>query len=150
MRAPAAGTVNALMTAPGAPVDGTTPIASITNLNRLAVRVDLSEFDVARVKPGLEGERERRRARRQGVPGRGASSRRSTGTDKDGVVTFPVTVSLKGVQGPRPGMNVSVRIIVAQANDVVQVPIDAVSHDDEDNATVAGHRLGRQGRRRAR
>ena len=52
VRAPGTGTVNALMTAPGAPVDGTTAIASITNLSRLAVRVELSEFDVARVKSG--------------------------------------------------------------------------------------------------
>ena len=33
-------------------------------------------------------------------------------------------------------MNASVRIIVAQVNDVIQVPVDAVSHDDEDRATV--------------
>ena len=52
VRAPGTGTINALMTAPGAPVDGTTAIASITNLSRLAVRVELSEFDVARVKSG--------------------------------------------------------------------------------------------------
>jgi multidrug efflux pump subunit AcrA (membrane-fusion protein) len=47
-----------------------------------------------------------------------------------------VTVSLKGVHGPRPGMNASVRIIVAQRNDVIEVPIDAVSRGDEDRATV--------------
>ena len=35
-------------------MDATTPIASVTNLKRLAVRVDLSEFDVARVKSGLK------------------------------------------------------------------------------------------------
>jgi multidrug efflux pump subunit AcrA (membrane-fusion protein) len=34
-------------------------------------------------------------------------------------------------------MNVSVRIIVAQRRDVVEVPVDAVSRDDEDGATVA-------------
>src|SRR6185436_8454889 len=43
VRSPGTGTINALLTAPGAPVDGTTAIASITNLSRLAVRVDLSE-----------------------------------------------------------------------------------------------------------
>ena len=52
-------------------------------------------------------------------------------------------------------MNVSVRIIVAQAKDVVQVPIDAVSQDDEDNATVAvigsdGKDVDAQGEARAR
>jgi hypothetical protein len=36
------------LTVAGAPVDGTTPVASVSNLNQLAVRVDLSEFDIAR------------------------------------------------------------------------------------------------------
>jgi HlyD family secretion protein len=125
-----------VLTVAGAPVDGTTPVASVSNLNQLAVRVDLSEFDVARVKPGLKARVSVDALGGQAFPGvvRFAAL---TGTDKDGVVTFPVIVSMQGVQGPRPGMNVSVRIIVAQAKDVVQVPIDAVSKDDEDNATVA-------------
>jgi HlyD family secretion protein len=135
VRAPGAGTVNALLTAPGAPVDGTTAIASVTNLSRLAVRVDLSEFDVARVKSGLTA--------KVSVDALGGKVFKGkvvfaalAGTDKDGVVTYPVTVSLKGVHGPRPGMNASVRIIIAQHDDVIQVPIDAVSQDDEDHATV--------------
>jgi RND family efflux transporter MFP subunit len=136
VRAPAAGTVTSVLTVSGAPVDGTTPVASVSNLNQLAVRVDLSEFDIARVKPGLKARVSVDALGGEAFPGvvRYAAL---TGTDKDGVVTFPVIVSMKGVQGPRPGMNVSVRIIVAQAKDVVQVPIDAVSQDDEDNATVA-------------
>ena len=136
VRAPRAGTVTSLLTAPGAPVDATTPIASVTNLKRLAVRVDLSEFDVARVKSGLKATVSVDALGGKTFPGVVVFAA-PTGTDKDGVVTFPVMVSLKGVRGPRPGMNVSVRIIVAQRRDVVQVPIDAVSRDDEDRATVA-------------
>ena len=135
VRAPSAGTVNALLTAPGAPVDGTTAIVSVTNLSRLAVRVDLSEFDVARVKSGLKATVSVDALGGKAFPGRVVFTALA-GTDKDGVVTFPVTVSLKGVHGPRPGMNASVRIIVAQRHDVVEVPIDAVSRD-EDGATVA-------------
>jgi RND family efflux transporter MFP subunit len=136
VRTPGAGTVTSLLTVRGAPVDSTTPIASVSNLDRLAVRVDLSEFDVARVKAGLKAT--------VSVDALGGKAFPATvlfaalaGSDKDGVVTFPVTVSLKGVRGPRPGMNVSVRIIVAQRRDVVEVPVDAVSRDDEDGATVA-------------
>ncbi len=135
VRAPGTGTINALMTAPGAPVDGTTAIASITNLSRLAVRVELSEFDVARVKSGQKANVSVDALGGKTFTGRVVFTALS-GTDKDGVVTYPVTVSLKGVHGPRPGMNASVRIIVAQANDVIEVPVDAVSHDDEDRATV--------------
>jgi HlyD family secretion protein len=135
VRAPGTGTVNSLLTATGAPVDGTTAIASITNLKRLAVHVDLSEFDVARVKSGLEATVSVDALGGKEFTGRVVFTALA-GTDKDGVVTYPVTVSLKGVHGPRPGMNASVRIIVAQRNDVIEVPIDAVSHDDEDRATV--------------
>ncbi|MDX6631955.1 MAG: HlyD family secretion protein, partial [Gaiellales bacterium] len=135
VRAPSAGTVNALLTAPGAPVDGATAIVSVMNLTRLAVRVDLSEFDVARVKSGLGARVSVDALGGKAFPGRVVFTA-VAGTDKDGVVTFPVTVSLKGVHGPRPGMNVSVRIIVAQRHDVVEVPLDAVSRD-EDGATVA-------------
>ena len=134
VRATSAGTVTSLQVAPGAPVDGTTAVASVTNLDRLAVRVELSEFDVARVKTGLEATVSVDALGGKAFPGKVLFAALA-GTDKDGVVTFPVTVSLKGVHGPRPGMNVSVRIIVAQRHDVVQVPVDAVARD-EDGATV--------------
>jgi HlyD family secretion protein len=143
VRAPAAGTVTSVLTVAGAPVDGTTAVASVANLNRLAVRVDLSEFDVARVKPGLKARVSVDALGGEAFPGvvRYAAL---TGTDKDGVVTFPVIVSMKGVQGPRPGMNVSVRIIVARTR----------TSSGSDRRRLAGRRgqrdrrgdrLGRQG-----
>jgi HlyD family secretion protein len=135
VRAGSAGTVTSLLAATGAPVDGTTPVATVTNLDRLAVHVELSEFDVARVKAGLPARVSVDALGGKAFPGV-VQFAALAGTDKDGVVTFPVTVSLKGVHGPRPGMNVSVRIIIAQRSDVVQVPIDAVARDDEDRTTV--------------
>ena len=59
-----------------------------------------------------------------------------TGNDTGGVVTFPVRVGLARAAGLRPGMNVSVRIIVARAQDVVQVPLEAVARDEEDRPFV--------------
>jgi len=52
-----------------------------------------------------------------------------TGIDTGGVVTFPVRVSLRHIPGVKPGMNVSVRIIVANRRNVVRVPLDAVAQD---------------------
>jgi RND family efflux transporter MFP subunit len=135
VRAPSAGTVTSLLTVRGAPADTSTPIASVTNLNRLAVRVELSEFDVARVKAGLKANVSVDALGGKTFPGVVLFAALA-GSDNGGVVTFPVTVALKGVRGPRPGMNVSVRIIVAQHRDVVQVPLDAVSRDDEDRPVV--------------
>jgi len=59
-----------------------------------------------------------------------------TGTSTGGVVTFPVKVGIPQANGLRPGMNVSVRIIVARRHAVVRVPLGAVSRDEEDKAFV--------------
>ena len=135
VRAPAEGTVTALLTTPGAPVDPSTPIVAVDNLERLAVSVDLSEFDVARVKPGLAANVDVDALGGKAFPGRVLFAA-LTGTDTNGVVTFPVQVGLDETQGLKPGMSVSVHIVVAQRRNVVQVPLEAVSRDDEDRPFV--------------
>jgi RND family efflux transporter MFP subunit len=128
VRSPTTGTVTSLLTVRGAPADASTAIASVTNLGRLAARVDLSEFDVARVKTGLRAIVRVDALGGKAFPGVVRFAALS-GTDNGGVVTFPVTVRLKGARGPKPGMNVSVRIIIAQSRHVVQVPLEAVTRD---------------------
>jgi RND family efflux transporter MFP subunit len=135
VRAPSGGTVTALLTVPGAPVDATTPIVAVADLDRLAVSVDLSEFDVARVRPGLRAV--------VSVDALGGKAFRGkvlfaalSGTGSGGVVTFPVRVGLAGARALRPGMNVSVRIIVALRRDVVQVPLEAVSRGEDERQVV--------------
>jgi len=59
-----------------------------------------------------------------------------TGNDSSGVVTFPVRVSLDRSGALRAGMNVSVRIIVAERLKVVKVPLEALTSDDEDRPIV--------------
>ena len=135
VRAPSRGTVTALLTVPGVPVDTSTPIARVAELDRLAVSVDLSEFDVAQVKQGMKAV-----VNVDALGGKSFSGKvlfaALTGTDTGGIVTFPVKVGLARRGGLRPGMNVSVRIIVAQRRDVVQVPLEAVSGADSDEPTV--------------
>jgi multidrug efflux pump subunit AcrA (membrane-fusion protein) len=137
VRSPTDGTVTGLLTVPGAPVDTTTPVATVTGLDRFAVSVDLSEFDVAQVKLGMRAVVSVDALGGKSFPGKVLFAA-LTGNDTGGVVTFPVRVSLARAAGLRPGMNVSVRIIVAQRSDVVQVPLEAVSRDEEDRpfATV--------------
>jgi HlyD family secretion protein len=135
VRAPSHGTVTGLLTVVGAPVDPLTPIASVADLERLAINVDLSEFDVAQVKPGLPAVVSVDAFGGKSVPGK-VQFAALTGTNTGGVVTFPVRVVIAHERGLRPGMNVSVRIIVAKREDVVQVPVEAVSRDEEDNAIV--------------
>jgi RND family efflux transporter MFP subunit len=135
VRAPSPGIVAALLSARGAPVDPTTPIAAVADLSNLAVSVQLSEFDAASVKKGLDAI--------VSVDALGGKEFEGTvlfvgitGTDSGGVVTFPVRIGLDGARGLKPGMNVSVRIIVAERADVVQVPLEAISYDDEDVPSV--------------
>ena len=134
VRAPSAGTVTSLLTSRGAPVDTTTPILTVADLDRLAASVELSEFDVAKVRRGLKATVSVDALGGQTLPGLVLFAA-PTGSDNGGVVTFPVQVGLSKGASLRPGMNVSVRIFVARKNDVLQVPLEAVSRD-EDPPTV--------------
>lgn len=134
VRSPRSGTVTAVFTTVGAHADPATSILAIAELERLRVRVDLSEFDIAAVKAGQKA--------RIGVDALGgksiAGTVRSTaiaGTNASGVVTFPVEVELQDASGLKPGMNVSVRVVVATRRDVVQLPLEAVTQEG-DEATV--------------
>ena len=138
--APTAGTVTAVLAVTGSTADGTTPVARIQDLRRLTVGFDLSEFDVARVRVGapatvtvdaLGGARYRGRL----------TSVSPVGIDNGGVVTYPATVALVRAARLRPGMSVSVRVVVTRRRDVVVVPDSAVAHHGG-HATVTVIRRG--------
>jgi HlyD family secretion protein len=135
VRAPASGTVTSLLSVPGAPVDATTPVATVADLDHLSVNVALSEFDAAEVHRGLAATVSVDALGGQKVPGK-VTFAALTGTDNAGVVTFPVRVDIRRMKGLRPGMNVSVRIILEQAKGVVTVPVEAVAGADGENPTV--------------
>jgi HlyD family secretion protein len=133
--APSAGTVTGLHAAVGAPVDATTPVASIAALDELAVVVELSEFDVAQVQPEMEAVVSVDALGGEEFEGEVKFASLS-GNDVNGVVSFPVVIELADSEGLRPGMNVSVEIIVEERTNVLQVPLEAISTDDEDNSSV--------------
>jgi HlyD family secretion protein len=135
VRAPRSGTVTSLLTTVGAPVDNTTPVATVADLDRLEVNVDLSEFDVAQVRRGLKTTVNVDALGGKSIPGVVLFAAPTGSDNGSGVVTFPVRVGLSSAAGLRPGMNVSVRIVVARRSDVVQVPLEAVSRE-EDEPTV--------------
>jgi RND family efflux transporter MFP subunit len=137
VRATTGGTVTSVLTRAGAPVDGTTPVATVSDLGALAAMVNLSEFDAAQVKRGQPA--------RVSVDALGGKLflgkvlfASLTGNDNgSGVVTFPVIVGLKNLGSDvKPGMNASVRIIVAQRQHVLEVPLEAVTKNDEDRPVV--------------
>jgi HlyD family secretion protein len=124
--APNPGTVTSILTAPGATVDPTTPIVRAPDLGHLLVSIDLSEFDVAKTSVGKRASMSIDALGGQTVAGR-VSDVAPTGVDNNGVVTFPVRVELnRTLPGLRPGMSVSVRIVIASRRNVVRVPLEAV------------------------
>ena len=137
VRSPVGGTVTGVLVARGAPVDVATPIVSVADLRRLAVGVDLNEFDIARVRKGLAA-----LVRVDALGGRAFAGRVAyvspTGSNSGGVVTFAVTVELAAPESLRAGMNVSVRVIVKEHRGVVSIPLGAVSRNasGEDVVTV--------------
>ena len=133
VRAPFEGTVTALLGSPGSPTDVTTPLATVADLRHLAVSVDLSEFDVARVRQGLPALVSVDALAGKRLPGTVEFTALS-GVDNGGVVTFPVRVGLTRTTGVKPGMNVSVKIVTQARRNVVIVPLEAVRHD-------AGHAI---------
>jgi RND family efflux transporter MFP subunit len=135
VRSPYAGTVTALLTSLGARVDPSLPIVTLADLDRLEASVDLSEFDVAQVEPGQKASISVDALGGETFPGKVLFAALS-GTSSAGVVTFPVRVSILDAEDLKPGMNVGVKITVDRRNNVVQVPIDAVTVDDADRATV--------------
>ncbi|HEV7639928.1 MAG TPA: efflux RND transporter periplasmic adaptor subunit [Gaiellaceae bacterium] len=128
VRAPFAGTVTTLLGSPGSPTDLTTPIATVADLQHLAVNVDLSEFDVARVRAGLPALVSVDALGGKRLPGV-VEFMALAGVDNGGVVTFPVRVGLRTSTGVKPGMNVSVKIVAQARRNVVIVPLEAVQHD---------------------
>lgn len=132
---PWSGTVSAVFVSEGARVDVTTPVASVSDLDNLAVNVNLSEFDVAQVEIGMPVA--------VSVDALGGETFQGkvvfvalTGTDTGGIVTFPVRVAIEDAEDLKPGMNTSVRIVVARKANVVRVPLEAVSTNDADQEFV--------------
>ena len=133
--APTEGVVTSVQVAPGSTVDSTTVMATISAPGHLLVTVDLSEFDVAQVEIGQKANVAVDALGGESFPGRVVYVA-PAGTDNAGVVTFPVQIALRSTEDIKPGMNVSATIVVDSAKDVVLVPLEAVSYDDEDQASV--------------
>ena len=135
IRAPASGEVTSVNVTQGSAVDTTAPIATIAASGRLIVTVDLSEFDVAQVKLGQKATVSVDALGGESYPGTVVFVAPS-GNNNGGVVTFPVQLALRGAEEVKPAMSVSASILVARAVGVVTVPLEAVTYDDEDQATV--------------
>ena len=135
VRAVSDGTVTSVLTEPGAPVDAVTAVAVVSDLGRMAADVEVSEFDAALVQRGMRAVLSVDALGGKSYPGVVLYAA-PTGSDSGGVVNFPVRVSLGNADGPKAGMNVSVRIIVNERRHVIQIPLEAVSGGGHGKGTV--------------
>jgi RND family efflux transporter MFP subunit len=137
VRASSSGTVTSVLTTKGASTDPTTPIARVQDLDHLVVTVDLSEYDVARVRVGAPADIGVEALGGKRLGGK-VSDVSPSGTENGGVVNFPVTIGLDRSPGPRPGMSVSARVIIQRARNVLRVPVGAVHEGDQPSVMLSG------------
>lgn len=142
VRAPRAGTVTSLLTTLGAHVDPPTPVLAMADLGHLEARVDLSEFDIAQVQRGQRASVSVDALGGKAFPG-DVRFAALAGTNTSGVVTFPVQVAIGVAPRLKPGMNVSVRIVVAKRHNVVQLPLEAVTQEAGEATVIV---LGKSGK----
>ncbi|HEX8848186.1 MAG TPA: efflux RND transporter periplasmic adaptor subunit [Gemmatimonadaceae bacterium] len=133
VRAPVAGTIitkpvsqgTVITSATSGPSGGTT-IVQMADLNKVRMRALVNETDVGNVKPGqvatvtVDAFPDRRF---QGV----VEKVEPQAVVQQSVTMFPVLISLENREGSLlPGMNGNVTMVVAQKNNVLAVPADAV------------------------
>jgi HlyD family secretion protein len=143
VHAPSGGTVTALLTTVGGPADVSTPIATVIDLQHLMATVDLSEFDAAQAKTG-----QRAVVTVDALGGKQFAgtviAEALAGVESGGVVSFPVRVAVTDFGGVKPGMSVSVRVVVAERRNVVKVPLEAIIRLGGDNTVTIVDAGGRQ------
>jgi RND family efflux transporter MFP subunit len=136
VRAPGSGTVTSVLSAEGSSVDSTTPLMRVQDLENLVVSLNLTEFDVSRTRVGALARISADALGGEPYVGDVADVALSGG-NRGGVVTFPVIVSIDDSEGLRPGMSVSVRVVVARHSNVVRVPLDAIEDREGKEATLS-------------
>lgn len=105
---------------------GNTVMAVIADMSTMIFEIDVDELDIASMREG----------QRVNITSDALSDKTFTGhvsnigllgTSSNGVTTYPMTIVIDEPQGLWPGMNVTADIIVDSAENVLTVPIAAVS-----------------------
>lgn len=128
--APISGTVIEKNFKQGDKLDGnaTSAMAVIYDLSKLKLTMNVSELNIGQVQAGQRVE-----ITAEALPGEtltGTVDQVSiNGTTTNGFTTYPVTILLEEYGALNPGMNVSAKIVVEQAEGALSVPVEAVNSD---------------------
>ena len=130
IKSPISGTVIEKNFKAGDKVDGASSgtLAVIYDLSYLKLEMAVAELDIGKVEVGQRVEITADAL--EGQTFEGVVDKVSiNGTTTNGFTTYPVTVRLEEYGALNPGMNVSAEIIVERAENVLTVPVAAVSSD---------------------
>ena len=126
---PIAGTVVDKQYKAGDTVESGKTLCTIYDLSYLEMTMDIDELDIDKVAVGQAVQITADAA--EGQTYAGVITKVSVlGTTSGGVTSYPATVRIDETEGLRPGMNVDAEIVLEQAEDVLAVPVEAVSRGD--------------------
>lgn len=112
-------------------------MAIIYDMSTLTFEMNIDELDVGKVKVGQEVEITAAALEGQSFTGR-VDKVSVNGTTAGGATSYPVTVVIDDPQNLLPGMNVSAKIVVERAQNILIVPVEAVTRGaDGGEVTVA-------------
>jgi len=126
---PIAGTIITKKYKAGDKLDSTsgkTALCTIYDLSYLTMDMSVDELDVSKVKVGQEVA-----ITADAVEGKTftgiVTKVNISGTTTNGVTAYPVTIKITDTDGLLPGMNVSAKIVLEAVENVITVPVDAVT-----------------------
>lgn len=152
VKSPITGTVTAVYALPGMPGNGL--LFVIEDTEQLVVKTSVREYDVAALRTGLPaviksdatGEREFNGAVLRIAPAAAKTADGSTAAKNGGTVEFEAEVSLpEAGDALRIGMNVRLNIILEKKDDILSVPYDAVTTDENGGDVVYAARASEDG-----
>lgn len=112
-------------------------LAVVYNMSALEFEMKIDELDISKIHVGQAVE-----ITADALDGKTFTGRvdkvNINGTTAGGVTTYPVTIMVDDPEELLPGMNVSAKIIVEQAGNVLCVPVDAVKRGNTVTVAEAG------------
>lgn len=135
IRAPISGTIvqknyKALDTIGSSSMSSTTSLAIIYDMSKLTFELSIDELDLSLIEVGQKVEITSdsiSNIRFEGV----VSKKSIVGTSSGGTTVYPVTVEIEGNDTLLPGMNVNAEIVISSTEDVLAVPVSAVSRGNK-------------------
>lgn len=152
VKSPITGTVTAVYALEGMPGNGL--LFVIEDTERLVVKTSVREYDVAALREGMPaiiksdatGEQEFNGEVLRIAPAAAKTTDGSTAAKNSGAVEFETDVSLPAAGSAlRIGMNVRLSIILEQKDDVLSVPYDAVTSDENGSDVIYVARADEKG-----